>query len=291
MTALKRHPEFWLAPNAAASFDRTEDDYIAAGGNQFDVASAGRTVGEQQDLIDRYDRGGTFNRPPYLYAPARPATASNHVRGGGLAADFGNATQRTWMHANGPKYGWFFNYAYDEVHFEYDRARDTQFGRADTPAATTGTEDSLMKISWDTSGTGYLRTENGIGPIGTMQLLNLFRRSIDIKEETFNPLEQQMMAGHISMIARSNLTGIALDQAKLTSALIDALSKQADPIAGRIIEGLKAAPLKFTSQATFTDADIAKVNAVLATAMNEAVPRISNAITKQAGAALSAAVK
>lgn len=82
MTALKNHPGSWLNPEAAADFDRAEDDH-----GIIRITSARRTESEQQHLIDRWNQGGAANRPPYLYRPARPASTSNHVINGGQAID------------------------------------------------------------------------------------------------------------------------------------------------------------------------------------------------------------
>lgn len=75
MARLKNHPGMWLNDAAAAAYNAFEDKY---GVQQLN--SAGRTEVEQQGLINRWDQGGKYNRPPYLYAPARPAGTSPHVR-------------------------------------------------------------------------------------------------------------------------------------------------------------------------------------------------------------------
>ena len=85
MATLRNHPGFWLRDDAAAAFDRAE-----AENGVFIVNSAGRTVAEQQDLINKWNRGGTYNRPPYLYRPASPANTSYHVKDGGIAVDIGD---------------------------------------------------------------------------------------------------------------------------------------------------------------------------------------------------------
>lgn len=85
MAKLRNHPAYWLRDDAAAAFDRAESDH-----GVFIVNSAGRTEAEQQGLIDRWNKGGSANRPPYLYKPAMPKTASNHVAGGGKAIDIGD---------------------------------------------------------------------------------------------------------------------------------------------------------------------------------------------------------
>lgn len=128
MTTLKNHPTFWLSPAAAASLARFEAKY-----GVIPIASAGRTEAEQQNLINRYyNIGGPANRPPYLYAPARPASASRHVFGGGVAIDTsGNGI--SLMHAHGEEYGWYFNFDYDKVHFEYEESKDLHKGSTGSP--------------------------------------------------------------------------------------------------------------------------------------------------------------
>jgi hypothetical protein len=84
---LKNHPGLWLRDDAAAAINALEDKY-----GKIVINSAGRTVGEQQNLINRWDRGGAANRPPHLYEPARPASSSNHVSDGGIAIDVYNFT-------------------------------------------------------------------------------------------------------------------------------------------------------------------------------------------------------
>lgn len=82
MAGLKHHPGFWLRDDAAAALNRAEDER-----GVIRINSAGRTTAQQQELINRWNRGGAANRPPRLYRPAMPATASNHVSGGGKAID------------------------------------------------------------------------------------------------------------------------------------------------------------------------------------------------------------
>lgn len=112
MAKLKHHPQFWLRDDAAAQFDRAEDEQ-----GVFTVNSAGRTVAEQQALINRWHKGGPGNRPPALYRPAEPAEASNHVDNGGEAVDL-----RDWRRfaVVCERYG--FKHTYpdgDPVHFDF----------------------------------------------------------------------------------------------------------------------------------------------------------------------------
>ncbi|MDY0828595.1 peptidoglycan-binding protein [Microbacterium sp. BG28] len=111
MATLKNHPGFWLRDDAARAFDALEDKH-----GVFTVNSAGRTVAEQQDAINRWDRGGAANRPPYLYQPARPATASNHVKNGGVAVDV-REYDRFRRVAGEFGFRWFGSS--DPVHFDF----------------------------------------------------------------------------------------------------------------------------------------------------------------------------
>lgn len=143
MTALKNHPDKWLRSDAAASIDRLEATHGTIG-----INSAGRTEAEQQEFIHRYfDIGGPANRPPNLYAPARPASASNHVKNGGLAIDTNNISH---MLKYGPEFGWFQNFAYDPVHFEYDPTRDKHAGGSDDHSdgnATLKAEQNFLNVA------------------------------------------------------------------------------------------------------------------------------------------------
>lgn len=115
MAKLKNHPEHWLRDDAAADFDRLEADH-----GVFTVNSAGRTVAEQDGLIDRWDAGGPANRPPYLFEPARPAEASTHVKNGGEAVDIREYSRFAAVCGG---YGFVQPYPQsDPVHFEHRRA-------------------------------------------------------------------------------------------------------------------------------------------------------------------------
>lgn len=134
MATLKNHPGFWLRDDAAASLARLEDDH-----GVFPINSAGRHEWEQQKLIDRWLQGGTYNRPPYLYEPKRPARASAHVKDGGIAIDTPEWRRFLQICA---EYGWVQTYSWDVVHFEYNPARDKHRNRgagASAPATPTPT--------------------------------------------------------------------------------------------------------------------------------------------------------
>lgn len=118
---LKNHPEKWLRDDAAASINRIEDDH-----GIISINSAGRTTADQQGLINRWYRGGPANRPPNLYKPQEPASASNHVRNGGVAVD---TSHITFMLKYGGAYGWTRPYSGDPVHFEYNPNNDRHRNR------------------------------------------------------------------------------------------------------------------------------------------------------------------
>lgn len=119
MANLSNHPGYWLEDGAAASFERME----AERGRPFSISDAGRTCAEQTVLINRWNAGGTYNRPPYLYKPAS-CDVSPHVKNGGQAVDVDNANDRAWIAANGRKHGWRFNIADDPVHMIYESWND-----------------------------------------------------------------------------------------------------------------------------------------------------------------------
>lgn len=130
----RNHPNLWLSPDAAASLNRLE-----AGTAVIRIKSAGRTVEEQQHLIDLWNKGGPANRPPYLYKPAMPAKSSNHIDGDALD------TSSSIMKTVGATYGWFRNYSYDVVHWEYDKKRDTALHALSHPSAGQATRRPTIK--------------------------------------------------------------------------------------------------------------------------------------------------
>ena len=123
MANLKHHPAFSLRDDAAAALNRAEDER-----GVIQINSAKRTAPQQQALINRWDAGGKYNRPPYLYNPARPAATSNHVRDGGVAIDTPNY-QKFAQYCEA--YGFRHTYpSGDPVHFEF-------FGIVSLPAGGT----------------------------------------------------------------------------------------------------------------------------------------------------------
>lgn len=138
---LVNHPGMFLNGEAAASLERFERDH----GVQ-PISDAGRTVQEQQNYIDRWDRGGAANRPPNLYEPKRPAWLSDHVVNNGQAIDTPN--WRYWRN-EALDYGWVVDYDWDVVHFRYDRNRDKFYNRPafdNAKPIETKKEDEHMKL-------------------------------------------------------------------------------------------------------------------------------------------------
>lgn len=118
MAYLKNHPGKWLRDDAAQAIDA----YEAAHG-VLRLTSAGRTVAEQADAIHRYYTvGGPHNRPPYLYAPMRPAEESSHVKHGGIAVDVTDYYRFT-KHAKEFGFEWYG--PNDPVHFTFTGTKNT----------------------------------------------------------------------------------------------------------------------------------------------------------------------
>lgn len=109
MSVLANHPGFVLRDDAAAAFNRAEADHGVLSVNRAGVSEAA-----QQELIDRWNAGGAANRPPFLYQPAMPASASNHVKQ--IAVDIANYSK---FAAYCTDYGFYHDIASDPVHFDF----------------------------------------------------------------------------------------------------------------------------------------------------------------------------
>lgn len=156
-------------------------------------------------------------------------------------------------------------------------------------AAPTKRKDHKMYLDWDTGGTGYLTTEDGVLPISSPAVYNLFYRKINSNQlltpfavpqvpgavagrpDTFLKVEQDIVNANLKLLVASTQTGVSLDPAKLASAVADALG---DKLTGDI-----------KVDAELSEEDLDKLSA----AYDAAVPRIAAALVKQAGAALAAA--
>lgn len=143
-------------------------------------------------------------------------------------------------------------------------------------------KEKNMKLFWDTLGTGYLSTEDGISGLGSPQIYNLFARVINSDQkknpfwnadrpETFLRAEIDIMNNHLKLHRTANQIGTQIDGVKLASAISDELKKKGIPVT---IENLQDAEFEVDAE-------------VLAAAFEAAVPRVSAAIVKQAGLLLS----
>lgn len=134
----------WLAPDAAASYQRMRRDGCPPG-----ITDAGRTRAEQQRLWERYLRG------ELVATAARPGTSLHET---GLALDIPEPA-RAWVRAHGEAYGWIKDVVRNEPwHMTYVPARDTHPGSvvalpADLP------EDSMRR-------TTHTRTKPAALPLG-----------------------------------------------------------------------------------------------------------------------------
>lgn len=138
---LKNHPGMWLRSDAAAAINALEDKYGVIA-----ITSAGRTEAEQQELIDRWNAGGEYNRPPYLYWPAMPARTSGHVKDGGVAVDVRNySADRAKLN----EFGFQWYGPEDVVHYTF-----TGWNGAGTFSQVTQDRQNWLKHWWNLEADG-----------------------------------------------------------------------------------------------------------------------------------------
>lgn len=104
-----------LRSDAAASIARIDK---ARHGHPLHITSALRTDAQQRALIRRWNLGGVYNRPPYLY---KPAMYPPFPHASGLVVD---TTDVAWMLTWGRAHGWRRPFFYDKVHFQYHPTLD-----------------------------------------------------------------------------------------------------------------------------------------------------------------------
>lgn len=136
---LVNHPGMWLGDAEADSLARWE-----AAKGRLPITDAGRTVAEQQALINRWNAGGAANRPPYLYQPYMPAASGPHV--GGHAIDIAPSARGK---AEGPEFGWMHDVASDDVHFVYhaDKDQHRSGGAASGGNSTVANEQNWLNVA------------------------------------------------------------------------------------------------------------------------------------------------
>jgi peptidoglycan hydrolase-like protein with peptidoglycan-binding domain len=192
MATLKNHAPLWLRNDAAASFDRWEADHGKIG-----VNSAGRTKAEQQGLIDRWNKGGVFNRPPFLYEPKRPADASNHVANGGIAVDVADVAK---FAATAGAYGWVQAYPKtDPVHFEYHPEKDEH---APKPAAVAQRDEATaQRQAWLNADRGEKLDVDGIQGPKTTDAIKRYQAFLGVKVDgVWGPATQNAHASHYANV-------------------------------------------------------------------------------------------
>lgn len=151
MATLTNHPDMWLADNAAASFERWESDH-----GVLNLSDAGRSDDEQRELIRRWNAGGKYNRPPYLYQPAWPSPHQS-----GLALD---TPEHDRFGATCGAYGWRFNIPSDPVHAIYEEKNDQHINRANPLNLPKGMIDmGARAIRNDSTGEIRAYSDNVVG--------------------------------------------------------------------------------------------------------------------------------
>lgn len=150
--ALAHHPGMWLGDAEADSLLRYENAHGVV-----HLTDAGRTVQQQQDLIDRWNRGGAGNRPPYLYQPYSPAASGPHVGGHAFDTESYNAIKDTIL-----AYGWRRDVSSDIVHFVYHHDLDKHIP---TNAPAGGNQVTKDRQNWLNKARGAGLVVDGIeGP-------------------------------------------------------------------------------------------------------------------------------
>lgn len=167
MGALKNHPGMWLRDDAAQAINELEAKY-----GVIQINSAGRTQAEQQQAIDRWNKGGAANRPPHLYKPAMPAATSPHVVDGGVAVDVYHYTSdRKKLEEFG--FVWFG--PGDPVHYNFRGRKNT--GRGQRPGYQDGTVE-LQRFQQK-----LIQMGHDLGPTGADAKLGDFTRKATLWEQ------------------------------------------------------------------------------------------------------------
>lgn len=134
MGNLKNHPGMTLRDDAAAAINALEDEF-----GIIIINRAGVSREIQQGLIDRWNRGGPTNRPPFLYEPKQPTEDSEHVQQ--IAVDVYNYTSdRKKLE----KYGFKWYGKKDPVHYTFTGWKGAP---ASAGASTNESEDDDMIVN------------------------------------------------------------------------------------------------------------------------------------------------
>ncbi|QDP44077.1 lysin A [Microbacterium phage McGalleon] len=170
--ALKNHPGMWLREDAADAINALEDKY-----GPIVINRAGVTEAQQQEVIDRWDKGGTYNRPPYLFPPARPAKSSNHVKDGGIAVDVYNYTSDR---AKLNEFGFEWYGPSDYVHYTFKgRPGSSSQGRPGYQDGSAELKSFQEKL---------IRMGHNLGPAGADGILGDYTANATKHEQKMAPL-------------------------------------------------------------------------------------------------------
>lgn len=112
------------------------------------INSAYRSDAEQQVLVDRWNAGGKYNRPPYLYEPARVGKSPHRT---GRALD---TSDIDFMLTTGYDHGWRRTYDYDKPHFEYFAQYDNH-KESPLTEKEIGMIEKLIQINGKVYGVGF----------------------------------------------------------------------------------------------------------------------------------------
>lgn len=138
MRPLKHHPSILMRNDAADALDALEDKYGPIIINRGSVSEA-----VQQGLIDRWNKGGPANRPPFLYQPKSPARSSDHVQGIGL--DVYNYTDDR---AKLKEFGYEWYGKSDPVHYTF---RGWNKPKPVPPPVIEEDDDMPVTVGWEVS--------------------------------------------------------------------------------------------------------------------------------------------
>lgn len=111
------------------------------------------------------------------------------------------------------------------VYQTYWRSKANMFGYLRPKANVSSIGDKFMRVTWDTTGTAWLVTEDGFYGLSNIQLYNLFVRLINstpAAPDRFNRQEIDMMNEVLRSLAQSNAgKGGAVDVAAVAKAVND----------------------------------------------------------------------
>lgn len=208
---LKNHPGMFINEAAAADFDRAENEH-----GIFTVNSAKRSEADQQSLINRWDVGGKYNRPPYLYEPFRPAKDGPHVRNDGIALDIAEWEKFEKIAA---QYNFDKPHKWDVVHFEHNGNRSTLISENIGDEMT-----QQIRVNQNNSKLNGLIAQ--VGPDYFAALTNM--GSADIVRNVFSSKDERHQLSEIEFLAITDTCGIPREEVKAGNYWTRALKIERD---------------------------------------------------------------